>query len=52
VAGQSDGTTTVSVIGDIAVEGHSFYEDDIAKMKYITIEGRNPGFCWAAAISE
>uniref|UniRef100_A0A8H7K722 2EXR domain-containing protein n=1 Tax=Bionectria ochroleuca TaxID=29856 RepID=A0A8H7K722_BIOOC len=38
--------TTMFVLGDIAVEGHSFYESDIAKMKYVTIEGRNAGFCW------
>ncbi|CAH0050336.1 unnamed protein product [Clonostachys solani] len=41
-----DGTTTVFVIGDVIAEGDSFYESDIAKMKYVTIEGRNPGFCW------
>ncbi|CAH0050281.1 unnamed protein product [Clonostachys solani] len=38
--------TTMFVIGDVISEGDSFYENDIAKMKYITIEGRNPGFCW------
>ncbi|CAG9980410.1 unnamed protein product [Clonostachys byssicola] len=47
---QFDGTTMVFVIGDVELEAHSFYETDIAKMKFITIEGRN--FCWTAAISE
>ncbi|VUC33053.1 unnamed protein product [Clonostachys rosea] len=38
--------TTMFVIGDIHVEGQSFYEEDIVKMQYVTIEGRNPGFSW------
>ncbi|KAK7227343.1 hypothetical protein V2G26_015346 [Clonostachys chloroleuca] len=42
--------TTMFVLGDVAVEGHSFYEGDLAKMRYITIEGRNPGFCWVPDI--
>ncbi|CAG9980469.1 unnamed protein product [Clonostachys byssicola] len=37
---------TMFVLGDVAAEGHSFHEDDVAQMKYVTIEGRNPGVCW------
>ncbi|CAH0017333.1 unnamed protein product [Clonostachys rhizophaga] len=37
---------TMFVLGDLTVEGHSFYANDIAKMQYVTIEGRNAGFCW------
>ncbi|CAH0015928.1 unnamed protein product [Clonostachys rhizophaga] len=42
----------VFVLGDLTVEGHSFHGSDVAKIQYLTIEGRNAGFCWTAVIRQ